>query len=203
MAKKSKTILTTKLLKKLAKWTLSAHIVETLGLSSEDDAQIKKELIDLCDKGLVEKDGVRRGLKFRYIGSATEEDTEESEADPAFSSHDAGDMLAYLKQKRHDKDTLDTAGREFSDLIKYVTLSCNPGSDPSILSYSLVVKHTTDGVSLRVYNGIILEFERTFTRDKFLKFIAQSGVQFNADKPKTIQPTTSETQVKSELAQVV
>ena len=201
MAKKQKAILTLTLLKKkLSDWVLSARVVETLGLSSEDEAQIKKELIDLCDKGLVEKDGVRRGLKFRLKPGTEVEETEEEEVSLESQIHVAGDMTAYLKQKRHDRDTLKCAGKEFNDLLKYVLLSCSPGSDLSVLSYSLVVKHTTEGILLRIYNGIVLELERTFTVDKFLKYIATSGVQFNAE-PTTKSPKSIET--KPELAEVI
>lgn len=182
MAKKVSTLVTPQLLKKkLSSWTLSAHVVETLGLSSDDEAQIKKELIDLCDKGIVEKDGVRRGLKFRYIGNdENEEIATEDSSDSDDTMHVAGDILAYVKQKQHDRDTLDVAGREFSDFLKYITLLCSPASDPSIISYTLAIKHTADGIVLRVHNGILLVYEKLYTVDKFLKYIAASGVQFNA-----------------------
>jgi hypothetical protein len=202
MVKKQKEIITLGLLKKkLSNWVLSAHVVETLGLSSEDEAQIKKELIDLCDKGLVEKEGVRRGLKFRLKpGIEVEDDTEDIAEVPQEPVFEAGNMLAYVKQQRHDKDTLVTAGREFNDLLKYLLLTCHPGSDPSILSYTMSIKNTSDGISLRIYSGIVILFERTFTLDKFLKFIATSGVQFNAEpSTKSAKPVES----KSELAKVV
>jgi hypothetical protein len=202
MAKKQKEILTLKLLKKkLSDWVLSAHVVETLGLSSEDEAQIKKELIDLCDKGLVEKEGVRRGLKFRLKpGIEVEDDTEDEAEAPEESVFEAGDMLAYVKQREHDKDTLVTAGNEFNDLLKYTFLTCHPGTDPSILSYTMSIKNTVDGVSLRIYSGLVLILERTFTLDKFLKYIAKSGVQFNAEpSTKSAKPVES----TSELAEVI
>lgn len=203
MAKKVKAILTLGLLKKkLSEWTLSAHVADTLNLSSEDDAQIKKELFDLCDKGLVEKEGNRRGLKFRLKpGVKVEEETEEEEVSSE-ETHIASTMLSYTKQKRHDKDTLETAGKEFNDLLKYVLLGCSPGSDPSIPSYTLAIKHTTDGVSLRIYSGILCLCERSFTIDKFLKYISQSGVKFNVDKPAS-KPSVTKPEPEQELAAVI
>jgi hypothetical protein len=62
------------------------------------------------------------------------------------------------------------------------------------------IKNTVDGVSLRIYSGLVLILERTFTLDKFLKYIAKSGVQFNAEpSTKSAKPVES----TSELAEVI
>lgn len=191
MKKKPVALLTQQLLKKkLSSWVLSAHTTEVLGFTPENSAQIKQELLAFCDKGLVEKEGVRRGLKFKYVGNSSEE-TEESagktneDSEVIDTVHVAGDMLAYVKQKKHDVDTLLTTGKEFSDLLKYLTLSCAPAAESSIVSYTMAIKHTADGIYLRMYSGIVLQYERLLTVDKFLKYIAASGVQFNVEKAKS------------------
>ena len=51
---------------KLSDWTSSNKVQETLDLSSMDESSFKKELNTLETKGIIERTGAKKGLKFRY-----------------------------------------------------------------------------------------------------------------------------------------
>ena len=73
-------LLTQELLKKkLSSWVLSSKVPETLGFDDSQAAEIKQELAALVEMGLVEREGERRGLKFRYKSSTNTNSNEDEQ----------------------------------------------------------------------------------------------------------------------------
>ena len=56
----------TLLKEKLSDWTSYNKVQEALNLSDIDETVFKKELTTLETKGLIERTGAKKGLKFRY-----------------------------------------------------------------------------------------------------------------------------------------
>lgn len=177
-------LLTKELLKsKLSDWTLSCKVCDTLGLTADAEAQVKSELFALEEKGLVERDGVRRGLKFRYKPSSDvvlTEDSEESDEPLVISAKEIGGFVAapiegYVRQKDRDKDITGKAVKDFKELLKFV-VSSSPEEQAGISSYTLAIKKNNEGIVLKIYSGITTVSEHAFTVPKFVKFVKESGV---------------------------
>jgi hypothetical protein len=168
---------------KLKNWTLSCKIQETLGLTSMEEALFKKELFALEEKGLLEREGVRRGLKFRYkapssFSKSSDDSTEEvQEETTEIEEAQISNIAAFLQQKEHDKKELEKQ-KSVSDMFSFL-LKASPDNDPCINSYTFAIKHTSDGFFVRMYAGILIVSETFYTQDKFIKYLKASGITTN------------------------
>jgi hypothetical protein len=174
---------------KLEEWTPSTKVQETLGLSSMDEALFKKEFQALEDKGIVEREGAKRGLKFKFK-------TANKESKDASSS----DLLAMMKTS--PKETTESKPKskkpekavDISELPSEVTIIPKheyhaevtnvplsnllafllKGSTDTDRSISL--KRTQKGVIVKTYNSIYLLSEVLYTKENFNKLLKASGI---------------------------
>lgn len=171
-------LLTQELLKKkLSSWTLNAKIPDTLGFSSSEANQIKQELDALVEMGLVERDGQRRGLKYRFKSDKTsnedEQDNEisddideEIEIDSATKITHSASLRAFFADR--DLVKQETNGKTPLQLISIITDI--PIKDPSILSHTLAFKRTSEGnVVTTVWSGCVKQYEKEQTLSAFIK----------------------------------
>lgn len=169
---------------KLKDWTLSCKIQETLGLTSMEEALFKKELSALEEKGVLEREGARRGLKFRYkaptsfSSNKNLKELEECEScEEAISETEEAqisNIAAYLQQKRHDKEQLEKQ-KTLPQLLSFL-VKTSPNNDPCITSYTCAIKHTSEGFVVKVYAGMNTLSETFYTHDKFIKYLKTSGI---------------------------
>ena len=180
------TLLTQELLqKKLTKWTLSSKVVEQLGLEESQANEIKQELDALCEMGIVEKEGERRGKKFRFKQSNTSTSSED-EQDSEFSDEVEGEVNNVTDSDTATKITQTASLRAFfadRDLIKSETEGKTPLElmstlvdiaikDPSILSHTLSYKKTSeDSVIVTFWSGCVKRYEKEYTLSAFKKVL--------------------------------
>jgi len=171
-------LLTQELLKKkLSTWTLSSKVVEQLGFDETKTNEIKQELQSLFEMGIVERDGERRGLKFRLKPSTSdsedEQDTpaveESDEAIPPSSKSETASLRAFFA----DRDVVrsETAGKTPLQLMSAITDM--PIKDPSILSHTLAYKRTSeDNIIVTFWSGCVKQYEKEYTISAFTKVLA-------------------------------
>jgi len=178
-------LLTQELLKKkLSSWTLSSKTPSILGFDESQADEIKKELQALCELGLVEKEGERRGLKYRFKSvnntsvSEDEQDSEisdEAEEDITTNS-DASTKIsqsASLRAFFADRDIVksETTGKTPLELMSVITDI--QIKDPSILSHTLAYKRTAEGnIIVTFWSGCVKQYEKEYTVSAFVKVLA-------------------------------
>ncbi len=171
-------LLTQELLKtKLSSWTLSSKTPSVLGFKDSQADEIKKELQTLVEIGLVEKEGERRGLKYRFKSSnntSVSEDEQDSEiSEDVDSSEDTATKIsqsASLRAFFADRDLVksETNGKTPLELMSVITDI--PIKDPSILSHTLAYKRTVEGnIIVTFWSGCIKQYEREYTLSAFTK----------------------------------
>lgn len=175
------TLLTQELLKKkLTHWVLSSKVPSVLGFDESQSLDIKRELQALVDMGLVEREGERRGLKFRLKNESNpsssdgnddeqdNDDTDESQVEKAVPGKlsESASLRAFFADKTEIKDQ--TIGKTPLQLISVLTdFSIK---DPSILSHTLSYKRTSEGtIIVSFYSGCIKQYEKIFTVSAFSK----------------------------------
>jgi len=176
-------LLTQELLKKkLTSWTLSSKVVETLGLDESVASEVKQELDALCEMGLVEKEGERRGKKFRFkqdsntASNEDERDTDEDEETEAETidkaSPSSKNETASLRAYFANRDTVqsETEGKTPLQLMSVITDL--PVKDPSILSHTLAYKRTNEGnIIVTFWSGCVKHYEKEYTLKAFTKLL--------------------------------
>ena len=172
--------LTQELLKKnLSSWTLSSKLIEQLGLEQTHSIEIKQELQALVDMGLVEREGERRGLKFRLkqdnntaSGNDVDEDDVAYETVADTSSINKNE-IASLRAFFADRDLVknETSGKTPLQLMSVITdISIK---DPSILSHTLAYKRTSeDNIIVTFWSGCVKQYEKEYTLSAFTKVLA-------------------------------
>lgn len=178
---------------KLLEWTASSKVQEVLGLSSMDEALFKKELQTLEDKGLIERDGIRRGLKFKAVIAG------EPKKIPKVD--DASNFLAAMtgksstvaaepkpKSKKAEKTVdLSEIPCEVTHIPKHEHIHevTHVGIN-SLLAFlikgpgdgdrSISLKKCPKGIVVKTYNNIYLLSEVIYTKENFSKLLKASGI---------------------------
>ena len=171
-------ILTQELLKKkLSSWVLSSKVPEHLGFDESKGLEIKQELQALVEMGLVERQGERRGLKFRFksadnVDSGDDEQdeiTEEVEAPaPTEKFNDAASLRAYFVER--DLVRTETSGKTPLQMMSVITDVAI--KDPSVLSHTLAYKRTADGnIIVTFWVGCVKQYEKTYSLAAFSKVL--------------------------------
>jgi len=133
---------------------------------------------------LVEKEGERRGLKYRFKSvnntsvSEDEQDSEisdEAEEDITTNS-DASTKIsqsASLRAFFADRDIVksETTGKTPLELMSVITDI--QIKDPSILSHTLAYKRTAEGnIIVTFWSGCVKQYEKEYTVSAFVKVLA-------------------------------
>ncbi|MCI4435700.1 MAG: hypothetical protein JHC33_02665 [Ignisphaera sp.] len=169
------------LFKKLSSWTLSSKVVETLGLDESQASEVKQELDALCEMGLVEREGERRGKKFRLVQDSNtadnEETTDEVESEDNNENSDSTtnskketpSLRAYFANR--DAVKAKCEGKTPLQLMSAITdVSIK---DPSILSHTLAYKRTSeDSIIVTFWSGCVKQYEKEYTLHGFNKVLA-------------------------------
>lgn len=181
--------LTSELVKEvLTEWTPSTKVQELLGLSSMDEALFKKELLALEEKGVVEREGARRGLKFRAVNgkpsvkkdssstqdtkpvAAKTEETVKPKAKKSEKKVDVSEIyceVVYVPKHEYVHEVTNVA---ITDLLSFLLKGSVDGSR------SLAIKRTSRGVTIKTYNDIYMLSEVTYTKENFSKLLKASGI---------------------------
>ena len=168
--------------KKLSSWVLSSKVPAILGFDESQASEIKQELAALCEMGLVEREGERRGLKFRFKSSKTVSDNDdeqdsESNDDTAeiVTSPDASTKIsqsASLRAFFADRDLVrqEAMGKTPLELMSVITDI--QIKDPSILSHTLAYKRTSEGnIIVTFWSGCVKQYEKTYNLNAFIKVL--------------------------------
>ena len=168
--------------KKLSSWVLSSKVPAILGFDESQASEIKQELAALCEMGLVEREGERRGLKFRFKSSKTVSDNDdeqdsESNDDTAeiVTSPDASTKIsqsASLRAFFADRDLVkqESLGKTPLQLMSVITDI--QIKDPSILSHTLAYKRTSEGnIIVTFWSGCVKQYEKTYNLNAFIKVL--------------------------------
>lgn len=158
---------------KLRQWTLSSQVHKVLGFTDEQESAVKAELNTLAELGVVDKDGARRGLKFRLAGivdEPTSEDTTEG-GDDDYADEDRS-VRGYKAVKQ--QNIAATKDKSLYELIQWV-IAADTTKDPYLTSMTLALKKKSDGdIDVIAYAGITRLVEHTFSPTEFVKFVNKS-----------------------------
>jgi hypothetical protein len=175
-------LLTQELLKKkLSSWMLSSKVVEHLGFEENQASEVKQELDALVEMGLVERDGQRRGLKFRFVSADNSNEDEQDSSDTdgvesleedtpsAKKVHDeSASLRAFFADRDHIKS--ETNGKTPLQLMSVITDIAI--KDPSILSHTLSYKRTSEGnIIVTFWSGCVKQYEKEYTLAAFSKVL--------------------------------
>ncbi len=179
-------LLTQELLKKkLSSWVLSSKVPATLGFDESQATEIKQELAALCEMGLVEREGERRGLKFRFKSSKTVYDNDD-EQDSDLSDEVEDAVEETTASETSTKISHSASLRAFfadRDLVRNETLGKTPLElmsvitdiqikDPSILSHTLAYKRTSEGnIIVTFWSGCVKQYQKEYTLSAFTKVL--------------------------------
>ena len=167
---------------KLKEWTPSSKIQELLGLVSMDTALFKEELHNLEIKGIIIRDGVRRGLKFKsaQVDSITvfnKEDTKilvvakQEKTVKAIknikedSRNIEGEVTIFPKHAYIDEVTKVS----ISQLLSFILANTSD-------SRTLSIKKTAKGITIKTYRDIYCLSEVLYTKENFNKLLAASNI---------------------------
>ena len=170
---------------KLFDWTASTKVQETLGLSSMDEGSFKKELIALESKGLIERSGAKKGLKFKYKTTDSTSTTEVKEDGQVKIITEAKDVA--VKPKKQHKINIEEIPCEITCLDKneYTSEITNVNiaklmtfilKNPGEHTLSLSLKRSQKGICVKAYKDIYLLSEVLYTRENFVKLLKASGI---------------------------
>lgn len=178
---------------KLSSWTLRSNATATLGFKDSDDAQIRQELEALVYIGILEKDGERRGLKYRYKNKESnkssftltdKEDNENTiEDEVIIDTATVTSLHAFYANRESVKaETNQHTKQPLQLLSSLVTL---PIKDPSVLSHTVSYKRTSDGnIIVTFWVGCVKQYEKEYTIPAFTKLISaelKQSVDFTKD----------------------
>ena len=179
--------------KKLSSWVLSSKVPAILGFDESQASEIKQELAALCEMGLVEREGERRGLKFRFKSSKTVSDNDdeqdsESNDDTAeiVTSPDASTKIsqsASLRAFFADRDLVkqESLGKTPLQLMSVITDI--QIKDPSILSHTLAYKRTSEGnIIVTFWSGCVKQYEKTYNLNAFIKVLTSELASLRKEK---------------------
>jgi hypothetical protein len=175
-------LLTQELLKKkLSSWTLSSKVVETLGFEETQASEVKQELDALAEMGLVEREGERRGKKFRFkqdsntasdeVETTDEVDSEDNneKSESPTSKKDTLSLRAFFANR--DNVKAECEGKTPLQLMSAITDV--PIKDPSVLSHTLAYKRTSeDSIIATFWIGCVKQYEKEYTLAAFNKVLA-------------------------------
>lgn len=168
---------------KLYAWTASNKIQETLGLTSMDVALFKKELTALESKGIIERAGAKKGLKFRYkvsqpaaqptlikekveqIDTQTKETKKKNK--PKVSIEDIPCAISNMDKHSY---TEEVTNAPLNNILGFLTKS------PGDYTFSLSIKRTSKGLCVKTYRDIFLMSEVFYTKENFLLLLKASGI---------------------------
>ena len=183
MKKVMSNISETVLKEKLTDWTASSKVQELLGLTSVEETIFKKELASLVEKGIIERTGAKKGLKFRFK-SEIDDSNEVKEVEKPTKTK------VKIKQKKAKvKKVIDVSEIECevcnmvkNDITTEVTnvpidkllsfIVKNPGEH----SYSISIKRTQKGICVKTYRDIFIMSEVNYTKENFLLLVKASGI---------------------------
>lgn len=182
------------LAEKLSDWTLSSKVQDALGLSSMDEDSFKKEFSALETKGLVIRDGVRRGLKFKVSDTikAGKIGASESSETPAETT-----SVPVVKTKpKTEKKKSSHSSLNVKDIPAEVTIFPNHEyihevthvSVTKLLSFildagteqrTMSIQRTSKGITVKTYrNGFCLS-EVIYTKENFKTLLSASNINLD------------------------
>lgn len=173
---------------KLGEWTPSTKVQETLGLSSMDEALFKKEFQALETEGVIEREGAKKGLKFKFKTSKESKDASPSDLLALMGTPKTEVHTSKPKSKKAEKpvDVTELASEvtiipkhEYHSEVTNVPLSnllsfILKGS--SEVDRTIALKRTQKGVVVKTYSGIYLLSEVLYTKENFNKLLKASGI---------------------------
>jgi hypothetical protein len=169
---------------KLTKWTLSSQVHKVLGFTDEQELEVKTELNTLASLGVVDKDGAKRGLKYRLAGIVDSEGSEEE-----LDEEDSEKLVEEDRSVRNYKvvrqsNVVATEKANFYELLEWIT-NVDVNRDPYLNSMALVVKKLSDGsIDVITYAGIMKLRDTNYSPDEFSKFIHKSITPKNTKETK-------------------
>lgn len=166
----------------LQEWTPSTQVQEKLGLSSMEDAVFKRQFYALEEKGIVEREGAKRGLKFRAVTQG------KTEAKPVEKAKPTAEDAPKAKAKRENSLDISEIPCEITIIHKHEYMSdvTNVGIG-SLIAFmlkahseqgnrTLSIKKSPKGITVKTYNDIYLLSEVTYTKENFYKLLKASGI---------------------------
>ena len=174
---------------KLSDWTSSNKVKEVLELTSVEESLFKKEFGLLETKGIVERMGAKKGLKFRYKNSIVAENTIQKElkndSKEEVSKH--LDVVVSEKKSKKAKIAIEDIPCEIVILDKHefteevTNVSINKlftfiTRNASEHSYTLSIKRTARGICVKTYRDIFMLSEVLYTKENFLLLLKASGI---------------------------
>lgn len=174
----------------LTEWTPSTKVQELLGLSSMDEALFKKEFLALEEKGIVEREGARRGLKFRAVSGKPSDKKDSTSAQEAKTTPVTSKTEETIKPKAKKSEKRVDVSEIYCEVVhvpkhEYVHEVTNvPITDLLAFllkgsvdgSRSVAIKRTSKGVTIKTYNDIYMLSEVTYTKENFGKLLKASGI---------------------------
>ena len=167
---------------RLHSWTLSAKVQETLGLSSMDEGSFKKELTALESKGIIERSGARRGLRFKYKDTEAKTESKEATTGPVIEEKatkvkskpkvDIAEIPCEITCLDRHEFTKDVTNVSIGQLLAFIAK--NPGEH----SFSLAIKRTQRGIQVKTYKDIFLLSDVLYTKESFMLLLKASGITF-------------------------
>lgn len=163
--------------KKLNTWILSSKVPEVLGFEDAQAKEVKQELEALVEMGLVERDGERRGLKYRLVDASRSDEDEQADTDDGAETleddapvklDNAASLRAFFANKELIKSG--TEGKTPLQLMSAITdLSIK---DPSVLSHTLSYKRTSENnIIVTFWMGCAKQYEKEYTLSAFNKVL--------------------------------
>ena len=178
----------TLLKEKLSDWTSSNKVQEALNLSDIDETVFKKELTTLETKGLIERTGAKKGLKFRYKFSEklkqefTEDVTSTDTVTPETFSQEKKPKKAKVNLADIQCEIVNLDRHEFTEEVTNVSINklfTFITRNASEHSYTLSFKRTTKGICVKTYRDIFMMSEVLYTKENFLLLLKASGVSLD------------------------
>jgi len=170
---------------KLTAWTPSCQVQELLGMDSMDAALFKEELHKLEASGVIIRDGVRRGLKFKFAGSTSQTVSRETSTSVATSS-------LPKKEKKHKpipkEDARDieceatiVPRHEYIDVVTKASITqllsfvLNVATENRTLS----IKRTPKGIIVKTYKEVYCLSDVFYTKENFMKLLKASNISLD------------------------
>ena len=170
---------------KLVDWTPSCKVQELLGMTSMDTALFKEELHSLELKGIVIRDGVRRGLKFKSAQSDSITASNKEVKQPVISKKEKK-AKKEKKVSKVDSRDIDCEATIFprheyesevtkvsvAQLLSFILTGSND-------SRTLSIKRTTKGIVIKTYRDIFCLSEVLYTKENFIKLLNASNISLD------------------------
>lgn len=156
----------------LSDWT---HAFKLAAKFNEPVDKLKKELDVYVQLGMLEKQGERKGVQYKWKGEVTEgaatESAETTEPESEEEAKSVHDISSYTRQR--DKEKAHISNASIYQLLEWITTT--PINDPSVCNHTFAVKRTADGtIDVNVYMGCLKLRSESYTPEKFRKLLAKS-----------------------------